>query len=137
MRKELLAAEQLEIGVFQPAIAQRLVGEIVHMLEDGETGHEPCGQRRTTGNVGVDGAEALFQKTPVDRADEHDQRVTHVDDLIEPRTKQIPLPAVSPLLRTHCESPCRPFVEGRESRLRRKINLQGNHRKWPASRRKR
>jgi len=41
--EELLAAEELEIGVLEPAIAQRLVGEIVHVLEDGEAGHEPCG----------------------------------------------------------------------------------------------
>ena len=36
--KELLAAEQLIIGVLDPALAQNLVGEVVHMLED----RQPC-----------------------------------------------------------------------------------------------
>jgi len=49
--------------------------------------------------------------------------------LIEPRSKQIPLPAVPALFRPHRESPCRPSVDGRESRLGRDINLQGNRRK--------
>ena len=39
----------------------------------------------------------LFQEAPVDRPRELRQRVIHVDDLVEPRTKQILLAAV-PLL---------------------------------------
>ena len=37
--KELLAAEQLIIGVLDPALAQNLVGQIVHMLEDRQARH--------------------------------------------------------------------------------------------------
>jgi len=81
-------------------------------------------------------AEARFQKAPVDRADELYQRVTHVDGLIEPRPKQISLPAVSPLPRQHRESLASPLAQQRESRLRRESNLQGNCRKQRASWRK-
>jgi hypothetical protein len=79
----------------------------VHVLEDGEAGHEPRGQRRTARDVGVDGAEALIEKAPVNGLAELGQRMARVDDLVEPRAKQIPLPAVSALLRPHDESPCR------------------------------
>jgi hypothetical protein len=57
--------------------------------------------------------------------------MAHVDDLIEPRAKQIPLPAVLALLRPHNESLPSLLSQRRESRLRRQINLQGNHRKQP------
>jgi hypothetical protein len=65
--KELLAAEQLIIGVFKPAIAQRLVREVVHMLEDRQTRHQPRRQRRMARSLGIDRAEPLLQKTPVAR----------------------------------------------------------------------
>src|SRR6478736_4046351 len=42
--KELLATEQLEIRVLQPTRTERLVGEIVQVLEDRQAGHQPGGQ---------------------------------------------------------------------------------------------
>ena len=44
--EELLAAEQLVIGVLNPARTKILVGEIVHGLEDREPRHQPRRQRR-------------------------------------------------------------------------------------------
>jgi hypothetical protein len=135
--EELLAAEQLKIGVLDPAFAQGLVGEIVHVLQDREAGHQPRRQGRTPGNVGVNRAEALLQKAPVDRRGELRQGMAHVDDLIEPRAKQILLPAVPPLLRPHRESPFVGLDERRESQRGREINLQENRAKQSASWRKR
>jgi hypothetical protein len=43
--EELLAAEVLEVRVLHPAIAQRLVGQIVRVLQHGEPGHQPRRQR--------------------------------------------------------------------------------------------
>jgi hypothetical protein len=65
--KDLLAAEQLIIGVLDPALAQNLVGEVVHGLEDRQARHQPPRQRRLARVVGIDRAEPLFQKAPVDR----------------------------------------------------------------------
>src|ERR1700689_3408011 len=43
--KELLAAEQLIIGVLDPALAQNLVGKVVHVLEDRKARHQTRRQR--------------------------------------------------------------------------------------------
>ena len=99
--KELLATEQLEIRVLQPARTERLVGEIVQVLEDRQAGHQPGGQRRPAGIIVVELAEARLEKAPVDRARERHQRVSQVDDLIEPRPEQIRLATLASLLRSH------------------------------------
>ena len=65
--EELLAAEQLEIGVLDPALAQRPVGEVVHMLEDRQPRHQPRRQRRMTSLIRMDRAQPRFEKRPVDR----------------------------------------------------------------------
>src|SRR5262249_1758721 len=41
-----LPTEVLEIRVLHPSLAQRLVGEVVHMLENEQPGHQPRRQRR-------------------------------------------------------------------------------------------
>ena len=43
--EELLSAEQLVIGILDPARAQILVGEIMHVLENREPRHQPRWQR--------------------------------------------------------------------------------------------
>jgi hypothetical protein len=59
--EELLAAEVLVIGVFHPALAQHLVGEVIRVLEDGQPRHQSRRQRRLAGAVRVDLAEAPLQ----------------------------------------------------------------------------
>ena len=39
------AAEVLEVRVLHPAVAQRLIGQVVHVLEDEQPGHQPRRQR--------------------------------------------------------------------------------------------
>ncbi len=41
--EELLSAEELKIGVLDPALTQHLIGEVVHVLENGEPRHQACG----------------------------------------------------------------------------------------------
>src|SRR4051812_49035157 len=62
MLEELLAAEELVIGVLDPTLAQHLVGEVVGVLEDRQPRHHPRRQRRPPGIIGVDLAEPLFQE---------------------------------------------------------------------------
>ena len=68
MLEELLAAEELEIRVLNPTVAQHLVREVVHVFEDGEPRHQPRRQRRAAGTVHIDRSEPLFQEAPVDRS---------------------------------------------------------------------
>ncbi len=68
--EELFAAEQLEIWVFQPPRAKRLVGEVVHVFEDGAARHEPRGQRRMAWRIRINRAQPLFEKAPIDRSRE-------------------------------------------------------------------
>ncbi len=79
----------------------------------------------TARNVGVNRAEVLLEKAPGDGAGELRQRMAHVDDLIEPRPKQSFCPLsrrsfgrIAYLLACHSTD--------RESRHRRRINLQKN-----------
>jgi hypothetical protein len=121
--EELLAAEQLVIGVLNPARTKILVGEIVHVLEDREPRHQPRRQRRMAGLVRIDHAEPLFEEAPIDRPAELGERVIHVDDLVEPRPEEIILPAVSPLLGPH-RITLRQADGETESRSNDPINLQ-------------
>jgi hypothetical protein len=86
--EELFAAEELIIRILDPARAQILIGEIVHVLEDRKPSHQA---RRLSGLVGIDRAEPLLEKTPVDRPAELGERVVQVDDLVEPSPKKIVL----------------------------------------------
>src|ERR1700678_3879227 len=46
MPEHRFSAEKLEIRILYPPVAQRLVREIVHVLENEQPGHQPCWQRR-------------------------------------------------------------------------------------------
>src|SRR5260221_12773059 len=95
--EKLLAAKVLVIRILDPLLAHHLVAEIIGVLENREPRHQPGRQRRPPGAVGIHGTELLFQKPPVDRPRQLHQRVIHVDDLVEPRAKQILLAAFPPL----------------------------------------
>jgi hypothetical protein len=84
MLEELLAAEKLKIRVLDPSIAQRLVREVVHVLEDGKPSRQPRWQRRTAGTVRVNRSEPLFQEAPINYPRQLHRCVVQIDDLIEP-----------------------------------------------------
>ena len=62
----LLAAEELVVGVLKPARAQRLVRQIVHVLEDQQPSHQPARQRRLSAAGAAHRAETTVEKAPVD-----------------------------------------------------------------------
>src|SRR5262249_8518072 len=80
--------EVLEIRVLHPLLAQRLVGEVVHMLENEQPGHQPRRQRQLPGSHPTHRAEASRQKVPIDLPRQPHQRMAKVDDLLEKRAKQ-------------------------------------------------
>ena len=92
MAEELLAAEQLVIRVLDPALAQHLVREVVHVLEDRQPRHQPRRQRRAAGRIRIDGSELLLEEAPVDRRCELHHWMIKIDDLVEPRPEEIALP---------------------------------------------
>src|SRR5215471_15606667 len=82
--------EVLEIRVLHPSLAQRLVGEVVHMLENEQPGHQPRRQRRLPGSHPTHRAEASRQKVPIDLPRQPHQRMAKVDDLLERRAHRSP-----------------------------------------------
>jgi hypothetical protein len=91
-------------GFSTPTVAQHFVRQIVHVFEDGQPRHQPRRQWRMTGFVGVDRAEPLFQKAPINRTRQLHQRVVHVDDLVQTQPEQVVLAALPILLRSHLRS---------------------------------
>jgi hypothetical protein len=85
----------LVIGILEPARAQRLVREVVHVLQDEEPGHEPRQQTGMARPRRTDRSKALIEKAPIDLACEPRQRVTQIDDLIQRGPQQILLPLVA------------------------------------------
>jgi hypothetical protein len=90
-------AEVLEIRVLHPARAQHLVGEIVHVLEDEQSGHQPRRQRWLPWPDPTDRTEASGQELPINFPRQTYQRMAKVDDLLQRRTKQIVLTIVARL----------------------------------------
>src|SRR5438132_796966 len=131
-------AEVLEIRVLYPSLAQRLVGEVVHVLEDQQPSHQPRRQWRLPRSHATYRTEASRQKIPIDLPRKPHQRMAKVDDLLERRAKQVVLAIVARL--AHRSPPTANLaVEGitdrpnRESQTARKpachdYLLRSNHR---------
>ncbi|MGF6430983.1 hypothetical protein AB7M47_008101 [Bradyrhizobium elkanii] len=62
-----LAAEVLIIGVLDPAAAQHLIREIVHVLQDEQAGDKPRRQARLPWAGLAHRTKAVIQKLPVDQ----------------------------------------------------------------------
>src|SRR5262249_40766889 len=86
--EELLAGEVLEIRVVDPAIAHAFVREPEDVLEQEYPHHEA---RLDAGPplLAVERSDLLIDPSPIDLAGERHQLGLHVDDLVEPRSKQI------------------------------------------------
>src|SRR5262249_21745057 len=89
--------EVLEIRVLHPSLAQRLVGEVVHMLENEQPGYQPRRQRRLARSHPTHRAEASRQKVPIDLPRQPHQRMAKGDERPERRAKQVVLAIVARL----------------------------------------
>ena len=78
-----LAAEILKIRVLDPPVAQPLVREIVHVLEDEQSGYQSCRQRWLPRPEATDRTEASRQEVPIDLRRQTHQRMAKVDDLLQ------------------------------------------------------
>src|SRR4028119_1041416 len=122
MLEELLAAEELEVRVLDPTLAQDLIGEVVQVLEDRQACHEAGRQRRSARIIVVDNPEALLEEAPVDGGCELHEGVCGIEDLVEPGPEQIRLAGLPPLLGPH-ENPRDTFNGSIESWLGAGSNL--------------
>jgi hypothetical protein len=59
---------RLEIGILDPAVTQRLIAQVVNVLEKRQACHQPRRQRRAAGAIRIDRSELRLQKPPIDRA---------------------------------------------------------------------
>ena len=96
-------AEVLVIRVLHPASAQLLIGEVVHVFDDEQPGHQSRRQRRLSSAHAADRAKAPPHKVPIDLPSEQNQRMARIDDLLQGRLKQIVLSIVARL--AHGPSP--------------------------------
>lgn len=109
------AAEVLEVGVIDPALAHRLIGKVMHMLEDVQAHHHA---RRHAGSagLGIMGTVSRIEPHPVDPMRQPHQRVLHVDDVLEPCPEQVVRSVTTTSLRAH-PIPPRLSSPDRESHL--------------------
>ena len=85
MAEAQLAAEELVIGVLQPARAQHLVRQVVHVLQDQQPGHQPGRQARLARTRRADAGKAPIEKPPIDLARQSHQRMVRIDDFFQCR----------------------------------------------------
>jgi hypothetical protein len=76
-------AEVLVIRVLHPSSAQLLVGEIVHVLEDEQPGHQSCRQRRLPRTHAADRAEPYPHKIPIHLPRKPHERMAKIDDRLQ------------------------------------------------------
>jgi hypothetical protein len=80
-----LAAEELVVRVLQPARAQNLVRQVVHVLQDEQPRYQPRRQRRLSRTRCANAGKPPVEKPPIDRARQPHQRMTEVDDRFQRR----------------------------------------------------
>src|SRR6516164_720568 len=101
MLEELLPTEELEIGILDPAVTQRLIAQVVHVLEKRQACHQLRRQRRAAGAIRIDRSELRLQKAPIDRARKLHQRIRQINDPIQPGAEQMLLTGLLSLSRRH------------------------------------
>ncbi len=95
MQKELFAAEELEVWVLHPSVAQFLVRQIKSELQNVKARHQPRRQRRLAalvfalaaiafGCVAINLTANRFEMFPVHSLRQLHQLVLHVENLVKP-----------------------------------------------------
>ena len=93
MLEEFFAAEELEIRIFHPTVAQNFVRHIVHVFEDGQPCHQPRRQWPMTRLVG-ETAPSRSSRSASRSAPPASPARGPVDDLIQTRPEQVALAAL-------------------------------------------
>jgi hypothetical protein len=96
-----LAAEELCIGAVEIARTDHRVGKPIHMLQEMQPDHQPRRQTGAAEPLGVERTERRIEAPPIDQPRQPDQRMTEVDDALQPRAEQLGIVAPCGLLRAH------------------------------------
>jgi hypothetical protein len=84
----LTAAEPLPIGILDPALHHRFIGQIESVLEIGQPHHQPRGFGRPAERA-VEAAEFLIEAIPVEQTGQAKELVAMIQDLIETAAVEI------------------------------------------------
>lgn len=98
--EKLLAGEELEIRVVDPALAHPFIGQPVNVLEQQQPDHE-AGLDPRPAVLAVERRDLAVDPVPIDLAGKQNQLVLQVDDLVHPRPEQIVRSRRLVLLRPH------------------------------------
>src|SRR5215207_7452939 len=88
MLEVLAATEPLPIGILDPALHHRLIGQVEGVLEIRQPDHQPGGFGRPPKRT-IEAAELLIEAVPVDESSKPEQLVTLIQDLIETAAVEI------------------------------------------------
>ena len=88
------AAEELVIRVLHPTRAQHFIRQVVHVLQDEQSRHQPRRQWRLAWTRGAHAGKPAVEKLPIDLARQPHQRMSKIDDVLERRPQQILLTIV-------------------------------------------
>jgi hypothetical protein len=94
MAEAQLAAEELVVRVLEPARAQRLVREVVHVLQDEEPRDQPRRQAGLARTGGAHRAEPSIEELPIDLPRQPHQWMAKIDDLFQRRPQKVLLPVI-------------------------------------------
>src|SRR5262245_2660014 len=96
--EKLFAGEILEIWIADPALAHRLVGQVVDVLEQEQSDDKPCLDPGSS-FLAVERRDLAIDPDPINAPGELHQFVLHIDDLIEPGPEKIARSGALELLR--------------------------------------
>src|SRR3981189_259008 len=103
--EKLLAGEELEIRVVDPALTHTFIGQPVNVLEQQQPDHE-AGLDPRPAVLAVERRDLAVDPVPIDPAGKQNQLVLQVDDLVQPRPEQIVRSRRLVLLRPHRSLRC-------------------------------
>src|SRR5215831_9414106 len=128
--EELLAGEVLEVWAVGPARTYLLVRQGEDMLEHQQANHEPRLDRRTAVGA-VERGDLAVDPGPVDLASKLHQLVLHIDDLVQPGSKQIIRLRRLALLGSHPALRCAQRITSRAGGELPKTKSQDSSTSWP------
>src|SRR5690348_15603996 len=112
------AAEELPVRVLDPALAHRLVGEIVGVLQIGEPDHQPRRLAGTASRVVIERPERGLKALPLDQLRQAHQRMLEIELAAQPGAEKIVRTLALWSSGTHRKSPENAAVSGNSAILR-------------------
>ena len=101
MLKVPLAAEVLPVGILDPHGHHVLIAQIVLVLQIVQGHHQPSGDAWCAVRGMIGRSQSSFKRCPIDPLPQLNQRMFHVDQLLQINLKQLALRLILFSVRTH------------------------------------